>query len=865
MTGAAEELSPIFTLWQSTTNPRGQRLVASWEDWFARPEFTDPPRNVTNKASLRGWSPAFFDGDRRSKAHVQGVTAICLDYEAHGDHPGTSIEEALGLWRDCFGLLHTSYSHRPESPRFRIVLPLTRLVTSEEFELGWASVAQRCREAGHSIDLKTSDASRLWFFPGTPPGGEYICIPMTGRLLDADEICRAIEEPVLAPAPPPAPASSPQPRSRSSNVERYVQRALEKACDVLARSPAGDRNNDLARESYALGGLLHLGVLGEREVIDAFLAVTRGQRWTDEPRTRGTIQRQLRAGASRPRSVPELRVVKVSGSRDTWSLPSTSPGGHGPEAPEAAAGSGGGGEGGGARRASSPAAPKPPREDKGVSLVKMLDELTFFRSPTGRLFMAFEGEALACESSRYAEVVAGLFWERFQAVLNKTAIDDATRIRASRKLQVRPAAVRLQGSADRLLLDLGKGGTWQVTAEGDQVGPTDDPIPWFRPSGSASMPIPQMAINDEESAQVLSELRGLLDIADDGSWAAIVAWLFACLRPVGPYPLLILRGEKGSGKSTLAKSLRRLVDPRKPELKTLPPKGNEALRTLAISAEHAHVLVFDNLSSLDGDLSDALCRMATGDGFEVRKLHTGRDLDVFESCRPMLLTSITDAATRADLLDRSLLVRLPARERRMDDDQLEAALAALAPRVLGALLWAAHRAMVAGSTTDVPGSIRMRAPARWAAAAESALGLPPGAVAAAYLASREESEAFEAEDPFLSALFSYLEEKGGEGFVWKTTAEQLLKALTAHAYPSDQRERPPSGWPQSGRGARARLDRSAAALRAGGVAVTYSQEGHAKTRTITLTRQPSATAGTDRPQENAEKRAETDGADDADG
>jgi len=856
---AAELLLPIFTLWQSITNPRGQRVTCDWDAWFARVEFTSPPRNVATKAALRGWSPASFEGDQRGKARVQSVHALCIDYEPRGDHPGTSIEEALGLWRGFFGLLHTSYSHKPDSPRFRVILPLSRPLTAEEFARAWAWMARRCEEAGHSIDLATSDASRLWFFPGTPDGGEYRVIPLEGKLLDADEISLATEEP---PAPPSAAVPVPLPapaQPRASNAERYVRRTLEKACEVLARSPAGDRNNDLARESFALGGLLHLGVVTEREVMDAFLAVARAQRWTDEPRTRGTIQRQLRYGAARPRSVPELRVVDSSAPRDTWSLPQQ-------QAPEAAAGEGGnGGRGGGAGKPKASPGPKAPREDKGVLLVKLLDELHFFRTPTGRLFLSFEGEALACESSRYCEVIAGLFWTRYQAVLNRTAIDDATRIRAAQVREVRPAAVRVQGTAERLLLDLGAAGTWQVTADGDQVGPVDDPIPWFRPSGSVSMPRPEMAINDEESAATFAQLRELLDIADDTSWASILAWLFACLRPVGPYPLLILRGEKGSGKSTLARSLRRLVDPRKPELKTLPPKNGEALRTLAISAEHAHVLVFDNLSSLDGDLSDALCRMATGDGFEVRKMYAGRDLEVFESCRPMLLTSITDAATRPDLLDRSLLVRLPARQRRMDDDQLERALGELAPRVLGALLWATYRAMGTIEGVDVPGAIRMRAPARWAAAAESALGLPDGAVVAAYLASREESEAFEAEDPFLSALFSYLDEKAGSEFSWKTTAEMLLKALTSHAYPADQRERPPSGWPQSGRGARARLDRSASALRAQGIEVIYTQEGHAKTRTITLVRGPSATAGTDRPQENAANQATADGADGADG
>ena len=45
------------------------------------------------------------------------------------------------------------------------------------------------------------------------------------------------------------------------------------------------------------------------------------------------------------------------------------------------------------------------------------------------------------------------------------------------------------------------------------------------------------------------------------------------------------------------------------------------------------------------------------------------------------------------------------------------ALGELAPRVLGALLWATYRAMGTIAGVDVPGAIRMRAPARWAAAA----------------------------------------------------------------------------------------------------------------------------------------------------
>ena len=33
----------------------------------------------------------------------------------------------------------------------------------------------------------------------------------------------------------------------------------------------------------------------------------------------------------------------------------------------------------------------------------------------------------------------------------------------------------------------------------------------------------------------------------------MIAWVTAALRPVGPYPVLVLNGEQASGKSTLAR------------------------------------------------------------------------------------------------------------------------------------------------------------------------------------------------------------------------------------------------------------------------------------------------------------------------
>jgi hypothetical protein len=41
----------------------------------------------------------------------------------------------------------------------------------------------------------------------------------------------------------------------------------------------------------------------------------------------------------------------------------------------------------------------------------------------------------------------------------------------------------------------------------------------------------------------------------------MVTWLTMVLRPVGPYPILVLSCEQASAKNTLVKVLRLLIDP----------------------------------------------------------------------------------------------------------------------------------------------------------------------------------------------------------------------------------------------------------------------------------------------------------------
>jgi hypothetical protein len=91
------------------------------------------------------------------------------------------------------------------------------------------------------------------------------------------------------------------------------------------------------------------------------------------------------------------------------------------------------------------------------------------------------------------------------------------------------------------------------------------------------------------------------------------------------YVILKIVGGEGSGKSGLGKYARAGVDPRRPDLVSLP----KDLKDISIAAENTRVLAYDNLSWIDHDHSDALCRASTGDGMEVRALYTPRDQTVF--------------------------------------------------------------------------------------------------------------------------------------------------------------------------------------------------------------------------------------------
>lgn len=354
----------------------------------------------------------------------------------------------------------------------------------------------------------------------------------------------------------------------------------------------------------------------------------------------------------------------------------------------------------------------------------------------------------------------------------------------------------------------------EISADGWQI--VDSPPVRFRRS-KAMLALPDPVHPNGVSLWKL--LRPFLNVSEQ-QWPLVAAWLAAALRPIGPFPILKLSGEQGTAKTTTARLLRALVDPNAAPVRSEP----RDCRDLMIAANNGWVLCLDNLSSIKQDLSDALCRMATGGGFATRTLYTDDEETIFNAQRPVILTSIEEIGTRSDLLERSLLIELPPireEERRAEKvfwQQFEQAL----PKILGALFDVVCSALrrlpevEANQQAELP---RMADFHMWGEACEPGLGLAPGTFAEAYAANQIGATHTVLESsPLVSVLLIYLQKHER----LEATATELLSKLARVGADDPTRQ---SGWPKTPRVLSAILRRVAPNLRQVGIVAEQATRG----------------------------------------
>lgn len=115
---------------------------------------------------------------RRLDTNVMNRTLITLD----ADYASPDLWDDIDLLFGYSCCMYSTHKHRPDSPRYRLIIPLSNPVGSEQYE----AIARKLAEdiGIDYFDDTTYQASRLMYWPSTSADGEYVYHCLDGPVLD---------------------------------------------------------------------------------------------------------------------------------------------------------------------------------------------------------------------------------------------------------------------------------------------------------------------------------------------------------------------------------------------------------------------------------------------------------------------------------------------------------------------------------------------------------------------------------------------------------------------------------------------------------------------------------------------------------
>ncbi len=157
-------------------------------------------------------------GGRRKKDCVEYRTIITLDI----DHAVPGVIEQIEMLYNYRCFIYSTHKHTAENPRLRLIIPLTRNVSPDEY----VAVARKVAEdiGIEMFDDTTYEPSRLMYWPSTSADGEFLFRDIEGEPLNPDDVLSRYKD---------WRDSSEWPVS--SRQQNIVQREMRKQADPLTK------------------------------------------------------------------------------------------------------------------------------------------------------------------------------------------------------------------------------------------------------------------------------------------------------------------------------------------------------------------------------------------------------------------------------------------------------------------------------------------------------------------------------------------------------------------------------------------------------------------------------------------------------
>lgn len=724
-------------------------------------------------------------GGRRTKDTIVSRSAVQLDADKATETTWERLR-ALG----ALGLVHTTFSSRPEALRLRAVLPLDRPVTPAEY----VHIVKRLVEhlGAEQFDPSTSEAERYMFRPSRNPEhpGHYRSEELEGPELSADVWLAdftaepdELEGDILPPR---------DDAREAPGVVGAVARAYSFA-DVIAAYElpyvsVGDRWKYLHGDGNA--GLHELdgsaGYAFTHQTSDP--AHNGGHRVSAFDLVRLHRFHELDHDASQQAAYDLFKADPKVAAEMPDDAPAVS--GSGPLA---------------------------------VRLRERVADLydTFPAKDDGRIFAQ-------PRAGGRAELLTGPFVIRacdgmgLRSGSLSTAATEAAKVLCALAEEHQPRALSLRADyrPGRIVLDLAQHGSGRcvvVTPEGWTVQETPPPGVVFLSPG---LPLPTPVRGGS-----VEELRALLRWPeDDPRWPLVKGWLPAALLATVPRPILGFFGPQGSAKTTTGRYVVGMLDPK--------PAGvlgggfGKNRRDDESKALKNYLPAWDNVSSMSGEVADFLSRLSTGELRENRKLYSDSEVVSIAYRRTGVITGlVVPRGMKPDTLDRFVLVQVePLEGPRLSEGTLEAEWSQVHPRALAGVLDLA--AQMLARLEDARGA--NTADLRMGDYAEALWAVDPS-LYNAYADNVSVARAdMAADDPFIGALVRWLDDLGGS---WEGMAEAARRAV--EPYRTDDLDM--RFWPKDARGFSQELTRASELLRSVGIKVGRRKSNGDKLLSITRT------------------------------
>lgn len=196
----AKTVSRPDTITLSVANSRKswnwKRVEMTWEQFCSQATSTKrtvesveeyqklPKGQKDDIKDVGGFVFGILNGGRRKKNTVMARTGLTLDMD-YGT-PDFELADTLRILYGCRAVIYSTHKHTPEAPRLRLVIPLSRQVSPEEYMAVARKVAE---DIGINLfDDTTYEPHRMMYWPSTSSDGEFYFKILPGAPLDPDEI-----------------------------------------------------------------------------------------------------------------------------------------------------------------------------------------------------------------------------------------------------------------------------------------------------------------------------------------------------------------------------------------------------------------------------------------------------------------------------------------------------------------------------------------------------------------------------------------------------------------------------------------------------------------------------------------------------